>query len=166
MKKPLSILIVFIMVVSLVACGSKDEPVKESDHPDVETSETKNAPVAIERDLPEGDYAELGDGTVYVSTPGGTSENGNIPVIYVSDEIMVQIGLDAWDFNGGALSFIYIDGMLVTKEQLADSQTTLTLEKDQLTEGIHTVEVVQYANDEPGSELTTYKSMQYQVKTA
>lgn len=146
MKKFLSILTVLFLIVSLAACGTKDEP------------------VVIERDLPEGAYAELGEGTVYVSTAGGTSEDGNIPVIYAEKDSVKQIGLNAWDFNGGALSYVYVDGMLIEKEQLANSQITLTLESAQLTEGIHTVEVVQYANDEPGSEMIAYKSMQYQVK--
>ncbi len=181
MKKFLAILFVVIMAVSLIACSGNDEPTKESDSVEtptaVETTEATEAieateateaatePVAIERDLPEGDYAELGEGTVYVATPSGTSEDGNIPVIYAdSDTIMTQIGLDAWEFNGGALSFIYIDGVLVGKEQLADTQTTLTLSGEQLAVGIHTVEVVQYENDEPGAEMTTYKSMQYEIK--
>ena len=178
MKKFLAILLVVTMAVSLIACSSNDEPTIESNSvetptvvetteaTEVETEATKaeTEPTAIERDLPEGDYAELGEGTVYVATPSGTSEDGNVPVIYVSDEIMLQIGLSAWDFNGGALSFIYIDGMLVGKEQLANTQTTLTLSDEQLAVGVHTVEVVQYENDEPGTEMTTYKSMQYEIK--
>lgn len=153
MKKFLSIFVILVMILSLVACSSTAEPEKETE------------PAEIERDFPEGDYAEMGEGTVYIATAGGTSEDGNIPAIYVAnDTIMTQIGLKAWDFNGGALSFIYIDGMLIGKEQLANSQTSLTLEGEQLALGIHTIEVVQYTNDEPGSEMIAYKSMQYEIK--
>ena len=178
MKKFLSIFVVLVMILSLVACSSTDEPEKETNPTETPTAtEVTNAPeeteatqpetepAKIERDLPEGDYAEMGEGTVYVATAGGTSEDGNIPVIYVAnDTIMTQIGLDAWDFNGGALSFIYIDGMLVGKEQLADTQTTLTLSEGQLAVGVHTVEVVQYTNDDPSAEMTTYRSMRYEIK--
>lgn len=182
MKKLLSIFVVLAMMLSLVACGSTVDSTKETNSAETptvaeateqteateaieETEAAETEPVVIERDLPEGDYVELGEGTVYVATPSGTSEDGNIPVIYVdSDIILTQIGLDAWEFNGGALSFIYIDGMLVGKEQLADTQTTLTLSEGQLAVGVHTVEVVQYENDEPGAEMTTYKSMQYEIK--
>lgn len=153
MKKFLSIFVILVMILSLVACSSTAEHKKETE------------PAEIERDFPEGDYAEMGEGTVYIATAGGTSEDGNIPAIYVAnDTIMTQIGLKAWDFNGGALSFIYIDGMLIGKEQLANSQTSLTLEGEQLALGIHTIEVVQYTNDEPGSEMIAYKSMQYEIK--
>lgn len=119
------------------------------------------------RDLPEGDYAELGEGTVYIATAGGTSENGNVPVIYAEkDLILKQIGLNAWDFNGGALSFIYVDGMLVDKAQLANTQMTLDLQGEQLSEGLHSVEVVQYENDDPASAMIAYKAMQYEIKAA
>lgn len=119
----------------------------------------------VERDLPEGNYEEKGPGTVYVSTPGGTSENGNIPVLYAdANSWLIQIGLNAWDFNGGALSFVYVDGILNTKEQLANTQTSLSLSGDALSVGIHTVEVVQYENDDPSAAMTVYKSMQYEIK--
>ena len=172
MKKFLSIFVVLVMILSLVACSSTDEPEIETNQTETpaatevtEATQTETEPAKIERDFPEGDYAEMGEGTVYIATAGGTSEDGNIPVIYVAnDTIMTQIGLNAWDFNGAALSFIYINGMLVEKEQLANTQTTLTLSDGQLAVGIHTVEVVQYDNDEPGTEMTTYKSMCYEIK--
>ena len=150
MKKIITLLLVLVLSVSLVACGGSEE-----------TS------VAKARDLPEGDYAELGDGTVYIATAGGTSENGNVPVIYAEkDLILKQIGLNAWDFNGGALSFIYVDGMLINKAQLANTQMTLDLQGEQLAEGLHSVEVVQYENDDPTSTMTAYKAMQYEIKAA
>ena len=117
------------------------------------------------RDFPEGDYEEMGEGTVYIATAGGTSEDGNIPVIYEKKDTSIkQIGFDAWDFNGKALSFIYIDGMLHDKMQLANTQTTLTLSADQLAAGKHSIEVVQYENDDPESDMITYKSMAYEIK--
>lgn len=150
MKNIITLLLVLVLSVSLVACGGSEA-----------TS------VAKARDLPEGDYTELGDGTVYIATAGGTSENGNVPVIYAEkDLILKQIGLNAWDFNGGALSFIYVDGMLIDKAQLANTQMSLDLQGEQLSVGLHSVEVVQYENDDPASAMTAYKSMQYEIKAA
>lgn len=175
MKKFLSLLLAFVIIISLVACTGSNEQEQKRNLQETEYSEpsgdntyifmpTESTEQVQERDFPEGDYPELGDGTAYISTSGGTSKDGNTPVIYVGNEIMMQIGLNAWDFNGGALSFIYVDGVLIGKEQLANTQASITLGEAQLAEGIHTVEVVQYTNDEPESEMVTYKSMQYQVK--
>lgn len=78
---------------------------------------------------------------------------------------MTQIGLDAESFDGSKLSYIYVDGMLNSKEQLGDmSQTTLTLEGDALKEGNHDVEVVQFDNDETTGNHIPYKKASYEVK--
>lgn len=142
MKKAFTLLIILSMIFALCACGSKPK----------------------ERDLPEGNYAEVGEGTVYISTPGGTSEDGNIPVVYTEKVILMQIGLNAFNFNGSALSFIYVDGVLLDKQQLANTQTSITLGSQEGAEGIHTVEVVQYDNDDPSSKMIAYRSMQYEIK--
>lgn len=149
-KKLLSVFAMVMLAISIIACGSSD---------------VDSGSAEVKRDLPEGNYEEMGEGTAYISTSGGTSENGNIPVIYAdSEDSMMQIGLDAWDFNGGALSFVYVDGILIAKEQLANSQKTLTLESRQLSFGTHKVEIVQYENDDPSASMITYKTAEYEVK--
>lgn len=117
------------------------------------------------RDFPEGDYSDTGSGNMFLSTPSGTSENGNVPFVFVEkDTLMLQIGLDARGFDGSKISFIYIDGILVEKYQLADTQTSLDLSDNFLSPGSHLVQVVQYNNDDPESEIITYKSASYEVK--
>ena len=98
-------------------------------------------------------------------TAGGTSENGNIPVIFVADESLIQIELDTSEFDGSKLSYIYIDGTLNNKCQLGDSQLPLDLSGDSLSVGTHTVEVLQYDNDSPDGNLVTYKSASYEIKS-
>lgn len=157
MKKYLAFILAALMLMS--ACGSSSSSASASDPAPAESKTEQK------RDLPEGNYTELGEGTVYIATPGGTSEDGNVPVIYAEKgTIMMEIGLEAWDFNGSNLSYIYVDGMLLDKQQLADTQSYLTLEADQLTVGTHTVEIVQYANDDPASDMITYRIMSYEVK--
>jgi len=159
-RKILSVLFAALMMCSITACGGGST----SEAPESEPA-TETPAVTSNRDLPEGDYQEMGEGTVYIINGSGTSEDGNIPVIYAEEDLLLmQIGLEAWEFNGGALSYVYIDGMLTDKMQLADTQTSLDLEDDQLTTGIHTVEVVQYVDDDPAADMTVYKAMQYEVK--
>lgn len=68
--------------------------------------------------------------------------------------------------NGGSLSYIYIDGMLADKQQMADYQGSIDLTGDQLSEGIHKIEVVQYENDDTSGTMTVYKSASYEIKAA
>ena len=51
-----------------------------------------------------------------------------------------------------------------TKEQLADTQTTLGLTGNELSEGVHVVEVVQFEGDDPAGEILSYRSTSYEVK--
>lgn len=159
-RKILSVLFAALMMCSITACGGGSS----SEAPESEPA-TETPAVTSNRDLPEGDYQEMGEGTVYIVNESGTSENGNVIVIYAAEDLLVtQIGLEAWEFNGGALSYIYIDGMLADKMQLSDTQTVLDLADDKLTAGIHTVEVVQYVDDDPAADMTVYKAMKYEVK--
>ena len=116
------------------------------------------------KDLVDGNYSDMGDGTMYLSTVGGTTENDNVPVLFeTSDTVLETIEIDTTGFDGSKLSYIYIDGMLNTKEQLGDSQSSISLEKDALAKGTHKVEVVQYDTNEPDGTMVTYKTASYEI---
>ena len=166
LKKIGILLLSLIFVLSFTACGSGSDTTEDNgDTTAVEEPATDND---VERDFPEGDYEEIGNGTMYVITPSGSSEDGSVPVLYVDvsdrDNILESIELDAWDYDGSVLSYVYIDGMENTKEQLADTQTTLGLTGNELSEGVHVVEVVQFEGDDPAGEILSYRSTSYEVK--
>jgi uncharacterized lipoprotein NlpE involved in copper resistance len=118
------------------------------------------------KDLADGNYSDMGAGTFYITTPSGTSENGNVPLVYIDSKTsMYQIGYVGKDMNGGSLSYIYVDGILNDKEQIANSQGSITVKKDALTVGVHKVEIVQYTNDDTSSSMTCYKSASYEIKS-
>lgn len=124
-----------------------------------------NAVTQAAKDLPDGDYEDTGSGEIEIVTSNGSSADGIVPVLYVEGDTLVsQIGLNAWELDGLHLSFIYIDGYLNDKQQLADSQITLDLNADNLSEGIHSVAVVQYKDDTPESEMLLYKAAEYEIK--
>jgi len=63
------------------------------------------------------------------------------------------------------MAYIYIDGSFADKQQLSDSQATLDLSGESLTEGVHKVEVVQYTGDTVSADnVATYQTMQYEIK--
>lgn len=102
---------------------------------------------------------ETGDCTFYVATPGGTSEDGNIPQVAVpADTEIMQI---EYDITGGdgTICTVYLDGMEVEKTNAGDSQTTLDLQGDALKDGVHKVELV--AMD--GDNVVIYKLAQFEI---
>lgn len=118
------------------------------------------------KDLPNGSYKDIGKGTMYISTPSGTSEGGNIPVIFANKNgALIQIGIDTRDFDGSKLSYVYVDGILNTKEQYGDGQSSINLVESLLSVRNHKVEVAQYDTDKPDGKMVTYKSASYEVKS-
>ena len=179
MKKKLLITIATVMVLALSACGSSKESTSEvpaKDNQQTETAaaqaETSEAPAEPESeseateaaavDLPTGQ--DIGTGSIVLSTPGGTSENGNVPkILEDSDTQFDSIGLNVNDFDRNHFSFVYINGVLNTKDQYGDTQTEITLSGDLLKAGTYTLSVVQYDGDAEGGEIITYKEATYEV---
>lgn len=170
-KKIITLILATSMAFSFTACGSEkaeSAPTNsttsvntDSEESDTSAETTNSTP----KDLPDESYQDMGTGTICLYTPGGSSENGNIPIIFVDSETLIQVGLDSLDFEGSKLSYIYVDGMLTTKEQLAHSQISLDLTGDMLSVGTHTVQVVQYDSDDPSGKMITYKSANYEIKS-
>jgi hypothetical protein len=172
MKKFICTAVTFAMIVaSITACGGKTT---ETQAPATEAAQTVAVSEAQETEAAteaaagvdfSGDYEDMGDGTMYIACASGTSEDGNVPVLFeAADTVLDQIGLDSTGMDGSHLSYIYIDGKETAKEQLAESQISLDLQGDALKAGTHKVEVVQYDNDEPSGTVITYKTASYEVK--
>lgn len=120
---------------------------------------------ATEDTLPVSEHEETGSGTFYVTTPSGTSEDGNVPILYFGeDDFLVSIGMEAWDFDGSRLTYIYLNGKEIETEQLADTQSSIGLEQGDIQEGENTVVAVQYDNDDPSGEIVTYKTASFEVR--
>lgn len=158
-KKIVGLVLVGVLALGMIGCSNSKEENKANEN-------TTKEEVSSKKDIPSGLDKEIGNGTVVLSTTGGTTENGNTPVVFVGqDTLLEQIGLSVENFDGSKLSYVYIDGMINTKEQLGEmTQTTITLQDNSLKEGKHKVEVVQYDNDEQTGNPVTYKVATYEVK--
>ncbi len=169
MKKKILIAICVLGCSLLTACGGNDSANEtKPDASAVQTETQTDAPddsAQTEKDFVGDSYSDTGDGTFLLVNASGNTENGNVIVVYAdADTTLTQIGYETSEMNGGSLSYIYIDGMLSTKEQLGDSQGSLDLSGDALAIGTHKVEVVQYENDSVDEPVTVYKSAAYEVK--
>lgn len=152
--------LVILAALSLAACGSSDN--SSSANSSSKTSESTTVSSAeSKKDLP---YEDQGTGTMYLSGPGGTTENGETLTIFDDGDTQVmQIGMDVSELDGNKLSYIYIDGTLSSKEQLSTGQSTLDLTKKYLTPGKHTINLVQYDNNNEDGSIITNKVANYEV---
>lgn len=162
MKKLLGIILALITLFSFTGCQNNSGNQSSNN---TATKQEEKASTAEKVKIPPN-TKDTGKGTITINTPSGTSENSQIPVIYVDkDTSLTQIGLDSSEFDGSKLSYILIDGNANSKEQLGTSQNTLTLKDNDLKVGTHKIEVVQFDNDKTNGNIVTYKTAGYEVKS-
>ncbi|OAA93250.1 hypothetical protein [Clostridium coskatii] len=163
MKKKLSLIMaISLLIINLVGCGTQKSVTEVKDKAKNATEQAKNDVMQIPKNL----QADMGTGTFYISTPSGTSQNGAVPVIYADKNTQIeQIGINTSGFNGKNLSYIFVDGVLNSKEQLAESQSSINLKGNALKVGKHKVDVVQYNNNKTTDSVITHKTAYYEVKS-
>ena len=87
---------------------------------------------------------------MFLYTPGGTSENGNVPQVAIKKgTTLTQIDINYRDGDGSVCT-VYVDGIENTKMNASKFiQSTLTLQGSDLDDGVHTVEMVAMDGDTP-----------------
>ncbi|AZV42552.1 hypothetical protein [Peribacillus asahii] len=153
-------------LMSVFGCSNNEE--NNNTNENQTTEETKKDEETTKSKYPfPNDTTAKGNGKIMLSTAAGTSENGNTPVLFVSEEdILIQIGMDAENFDGSKQSFVYVDKLFSNTEQFGElTQTSVNLQESMLKPGIHTVSVVQFNNDDPNNgSVTGYTEAKYEVK--
>lgn len=156
--------------LTLAACGGgSEQPVTDEAVTEPETAEQEEPQQEeavqeeeqaepVEKDFDGTGMTETGDCTFYLATPGGTSENGNVPQVVADGYDSMQIGYEIWD-GDGTVCTIYVDGMENKKDNAGNVQSSIDLSGDALAEGVHTVELVAMEGD----EVKIYKSGQYEI---
>ena len=160
----LTSLLSLTMVFAFCACGNNEE----AGDTEQAAETTTEATAAVQRDLPEGDYEEVGDGTLYLVNQSGTTENGDEIIVYpdMNSIPFAYVDYQLWDLDGSVQTYIYLDGTEIDKQQIGEGyQGSLFLDSEwQVSEGVHKVETVQYADNDPANEITFYRSETYTVK--
>lgn len=192
MKRSCVLLVAAALVMGITACGGSSsggsnvaesvqtetlaESQTETEKPQetaAETAAEQTEPETVvvpERDLPEGDYEEIGEGSFYITSPSGSTENGDEIILYPEMNTWphADIGIEFWDMDGSVQTFLYVDGIEMDKHQVgAGYQGSISFDDDSLwaiTSGDHKVEAVQYADNDPAGEMTFYRSAVYTVK--
>lgn len=157
MKKILKLLTMVALIFSTLACSSGKA---------AETAADTDTTADATKDFDGSSYSEMGQGSFGIVNQSGSTLEGNDVVVFVDNPKtdLIQIGYESLEMDGSTLTYIYIDGMLNDKVQIGDSQGSLTLAKEWLSEGEHLVEAVQFDGDEPGGEVKTYKPAKYTIK--
>lgn len=155
------LLVLALALTTLTGCSQKEETQPSNPNPSVENTQTGEANDDKKSNMIGGE--KTGQGNVNLSTPGGEGEQ--VTLILEEDTILTTIGLNLENVNvdGNEPTYVYVDGKENNKMQLSKdviSQQTLELKEDQLTPGVHNVEVIQEKN----GEQIFYRLLTYKVK--
>lgn len=154
MKKLVSLLLIGLLLLTFVGCGSETPKGDAKEETKEEVKEEPKSSLAFEG------QEEVGEGKIYLINQSGTTEDGNVIWIKKDDYQVLQIGVHSEDMDGSKPTVIYVDGKEVDSQQLGDSQSVLELKKEHLGEGEHTVEAVQ----KDGDKIVFYRLMKYKVE--
>ena len=146
----------------LVGCGVSKEEVKPK-----QEGQVVNASDESMIPFPEG-VMPIGEGKIKIVTPDGTSENGNIPTVFIKrDTLIQQVEIELTDFQNDKETFVFVDDMFEEKYQVTSkTQTTVELKQKTLETGSHTVTAVQFENDDPSGKVISYTQAKLETKPA
>lgn len=142
-----------LSIVCLVGCNAKTQETYVVEEP-------KKMDLGLNID-------ERGEGNFYLVNSIATTEEDKILYEFLDnkDVFLTQLSYEAWGMNAKKVSYIYLDGELVEKTILSDSQSSLTLKNKDLTYGLHTVEVLQFKNGEnlKDENIEFYEKAEYVI---
>lgn len=159
------------LIALLAACGNeeaspKDETVKEVDKvEEVEPVTAEPVEEVSEHPYPANDEP-VGSAMITVKMVSGDSADGNVPVLFVSEsDSAIQIGVDYDEFDGSKETFVYINEMFYTTEQVGErSSGALTLSEGNLEPGEYTVTAVQFEGNDPNNAPINLTQAKYKIE--
>lgn len=149
---------IILLVLSLsvfAGCGTKKE--------EANTQETVQETSPEETVQEEEPVKEV---TVYVAhdeVGEGTMEVLPAEMTVSKDTLLTQIEIDT-NVSSDLLTFTYIDGTFIEKATRSESQYTVNITGDLLSQGEHTVEVIQYEGDDESGTIAMCKVAKFTIK--
>ncbi|WP_212936380.1 hypothetical protein [Bacillus hominis] len=153
-----------LSVLLLVGCGA---PTEKEDAQSNQKEQVVNASDENMVVFPEG-AVPIGEGKVKITTPDGTSENGNIPTVFIKkDTLIQQVELELSNFQNDKETFVFVDQIFADKHQVTSTtQTTVQLKEKMLETGSHTITAVQFENNDPKGKVISFNQATFETKPA
>lgn len=166
MKK--SLVLIFSLLFILTACGNnKNNSSQANSQNSNQSQQTQNNSKQNSKEQntqDQGEIKQIGQGQFFLESDSGTTADGSVMTIFDDGKTdSMKVGVVANELDGNKLSYIYIDGKLAAKLQLSDTETTIELNKEDLTVGKHQVVLKQFDNNKEDGTPTTVKVVNYEV---
>ena len=148
------------LTFGLTACGGSSSGSASAASSSASSAASAASSTSAAKDFDGSKYSDTGAGEMFIRTPGGTSENGNIPQVASTNNAALKTFDISYKGGDGTICNVYVDGMENTVMNASERiQTSLIIKDSALDSGIHTVEMV--AMD--GDNVKIYKKAQYEI---
>ncbi len=109
-------------------------------------------------------YGNVGEGTAYFSCDEGTTEDGGIPHMAVNPQkLHAQVSVVTEGIPVDRTTYVFVDGDQVLAGPMENGVHALDLTDGQLSDGEHSVEVVQFSDNKTSGTVTFYRVGRYFV---
>lgn len=153
-----------LTVIMLAGCGE----IQDTEHMNEKNTEQfVDVEGATKYSFPKQSNATY-EGSVTVITPAGTSEDGNIPTVFIKkDTIIQQVEIELSDFQEDKEIFLYVDESFEDRHRVSHfTDTTMELKGETLEPGIHTITAIQFENDDPSGQVVSFAEAKFENKPA
>ena len=147
------------LALTLGACGQSPKATTDNS----EASQSADA-TATTKSFSSEQYGDVGEGSAYLVSGEGTTENGSIPELAVNPTKRVaQVTLVLDGVPADKNTYVYVDGQEAATLNESSETADLELKDEQLTSGEHSVEFVQFDSNKPSGQVTFYRVGRYMV---
>lgn len=158
-RKIAAMLMAATLALSLGACGQSSSATTNND----EASQSADA-TATTKSFSSEQYGNVGDGTAYLVSGEGSTQNGSIPELAVNPaKRAAQITLVLEGVPADTITYVYVDGQEAATLNKSSETADLELKDEQLDSGEHSVEFVQFDSNKPSGSVTFYRVGRYMV---
>lgn len=146
-----------MLAATLGGCSGGDQGNADSGDAQQQEVQQGGADGQAAKDFDGSGFSDTGEGTMYLSTAGGTSEGGKIPQIASAGAVTIDVVTEGMD---GSVCVVYVDGVENSQMNAGErGQSGIVLTGPALEPGVHTVELVKM----DGDKVAVYKVAQYEV---
>jgi hypothetical protein len=149
----------FVYVLALAGCAKADDATSSA------RDELSTGYTVEKVENPDAATQPVSDDELLIIyTDAGTSGGGAVPVFEKTDTLVatdIKVGTEG--FSTSRATYVYADGELVAVYD-STADVTVRLSGSKLDVGTHTVEAVQYPDNDPSGAATLYKKAIYEVE--
>lgn len=150
-----------MLTLALAGCGGAPAAQPADD---AAASSTEDATATEPATFGHDQYGNVGEGTAYFSCDEGTTEDGGIPHMAVNPQkLHAQVSVVTEGIPVDRTTYVFVDGDQVLAEPMENGVHALDLTDGQLSDGEHSVEVVQFSDNKTSGTLTFYRVGRYFV---